>query len=121
MPSILGWLVEWHLILVKQKYQETPAKCQNPLQTQMSDDIFESDFFCAWRNGQKNLQQVEAEDLNHEFWSLDYIFLGSTGASIKMFSKAFKHWCFSSKLSCLKPSLKTQLLTGSLNFKKIVN
>ena len=73
--------------------------------------------FCAWRNGQKNSQQVEDEKLNQELLSLDYIFLGSTGAIIKMFSKAFKHWCFSN-LSCLKPSLKTQLLTGSLNFKK---
>ena len=43
VQSNLGWLGEWH---VKQKYQEIPAKCQNPLQT-----IFFSLTLLCWING----------------------------------------------------------------------
>ena len=78
-----------------------------------TDDFFQT--FLCWINGsKKNSQQVQVEELNEEFWSLNRIF-----ASIKMFSKSFKHWCFSN-LSCLKPSLKAQILsgTGPLNLKR---
>ena len=104
--SNLGWHVEWH---VKQKYQEISAKCQNPLQT----TFFNYWFFCVGK-------MVQVEELNQEFGSLHYIFFGPTGASTKMSSKVFTHWCFSN-LMALKPSLKPQLLTGSLNLTKILN
>ena len=81
-----------------------------------TDDFFQFNSFVLDKWSKKNSQQVQVE-LNQECGSLNYIILGSTAASIKMFSKAFKHWCFSN-LSCLKPSLKTQLLTGPLNWKR---
>ena len=50
--------------------------------------------FLCWRKGQKNSQQVWVEEFNQEVLSLDYVFRGSTGASIKMFSNTggFRIW-----------------------------
>ena len=105
------WKFEWNLNIPPQHQTGKLAKRQNPLQTQMT--FFNYWFFCVGK-------MVQVEELNQEFGSLHYIFFGPTGASTKMSSKVFTHWCFSN-LMAVKPSLKTQLLTGSLNLTKILN